>query len=67
MTKKIKAIILTTMGVAALSGCGYQGGYRYECQDPKNWQAEKCVEPVCVANGTCTKDILGFDPAQEKP
>lgn len=67
MRKKIKSIVLATMGVVALTACGYQGGYRYECQDPKNWKKQECNEPVCTASGTCTKDILGFDPTEEQP
>ena len=46
-----------------LLGCGYDGGYRYECQDPANWGAEDCLPPKCKVSGTCTTDILGFDPA----
>ena len=45
-----------------LVGCGYDGGYRYECQDPANWEAPECVEPQCKVSGTCTSDIIGFDP-----
>lgn len=67
MRKKIKSIVLATMGVVALTACGYEGGYRYECQDPKNWEKQECNEPVCTASGTCTKDILGFDPTEEQP
>ena len=61
MTKKIKAIVLTTIGVAALSACGYQGSYRYECQDPENWKAEKCNPPMCKLDGGCWKELVGFE------
>lgn len=67
MTRRTKLFILTTLSVVALAGCGYQGGYRYSCQDPKNWEKQECNEPVCTAGGTCTKDILGFDPSEEQP
>jgi hypothetical protein len=64
-----KVYIRSTVAVGAtlvallLSSCGYQGGYRYECQDPVNWEAKECVVPECLALGLCTKDILGFDPS----
>lgn len=45
-----------------LSSCGYDGGYRYECQDPANWGAEECNPPLCNVNGDCTETLLGFDP-----
>ena len=46
-------------------GCGYDGGYRYECQDPANWAAEECNPPQCKVSGTCTVDIIGFDPTAD--
>lgn len=42
-----------------LAGCGYDGGYRYSCQDPTNWEAEQCNPPICKADDTCTKDLIG--------
>jgi hypothetical protein len=51
------------VGVAlVLAGCGYDGSYRYPCQDPENWGAEECVPPACLVDGACTEDLLGFDP-----
>lgn len=67
MKRLTKLFILTAVSVGTLTACGYQGSYRYECQDPKNWQESKCNEPVCIATGTCTKDILGFEPKEVKP
>ncbi len=45
-----------------LAGCGYDGKYRYECQDPENWGAPQCQKPVCEVDGTCPETLLGFDP-----
>ena len=45
-----------------LSGCGYDGHYRYPCQDPANWEKAECNPPLCEAYGYCTSDLLGFDP-----
>lgn len=46
----------------ALTSCGYDGGYRYECQDPENWKSEECNPPFCNVNGDCTETLLGFNP-----
>jgi hypothetical protein len=67
MARLTKLLILATVSVCTLTACGYQGGYRYECQDPQNWQKKECNEPECIALGSCTKDILGFDPEGQKP
>ena len=56
------AVVGATLAALLLSSCGYQGHYRYECQDPQNWGKKECVPPECKALGLCTKDTLGFDP-----
>lgn len=43
------------------SGCGYDGHYRYECQDPVNWEEDYCNPPMCKVDGACSKDLIGFD------
>lgn len=48
--------------IVVTSSCGYDGSYRYPCQDPENWGAEECVPPACLVDGTCTETLLGFDP-----
>lgn len=53
---------LVIIGALLLAGCGYDGGYRYPCQDPVNWESEECNPPICKVDGTCTKDLVGFDP-----
>jgi hypothetical protein len=40
-----------------LTGCGYDGHYRYPCQDPANWESAECKPPVCTANGACPEDL----------
>lgn len=57
--KKLISIATTGVVMLLLSSCGYQGHYRYPCQDPANWENVECVPPVCEATGTCTKDIVG--------
>lgn len=49
-------------GILILSGCGYDGHYRYPCHDPANFDKPECNPPLCKVTGTCTIDILGFDP-----
>ena len=50
------AVMLSVM--FSLTGCGYQGSYRYPCQDPANWEMKECNPPVCLATQTCTVDVL---------
>ena len=57
-----KIAISMLLGLLLLSGCGYDGSYRYECQDPANWGATECTPPECKATGQCTSDLIGFDP-----
>lgn len=58
---KIKNIIASLFVVFLLSGCGYDGGYRYPCQDPANWDKEECKPPVCQVDGACPEDLVGKD------
>ncbi|WJZ48431.1 hypothetical protein [Actinomycetia phage DSL-LC01] len=48
--------------VVAIAGCGYDGSYRYECQDPENWEEDYCNPPICLVDGMCTETLIGFDP-----
>ena len=62
---KIRHILLSCILVLGLSGCGYDGHYRYPCQDPANWDAKECNPPICETSGTCTRDIIGQDAWDE--
>lgn len=57
----LKLIPIAVALTALLSGCGYDGHYRYPCQDPANWEKAECNPPICEATGTCTKDVIGKD------
>lgn len=57
--KKLLAIASAGIIMLSLTSCGYQGGYRYACQDPANWGKAECEPPICEATGTCTKDLVG--------
>ena len=61
MRRHKRNILVAAVAVLAFSGCGYDGHYRYECQDPENWEAEECNPPLCKADGACSKDLIGFD------
>jgi len=49
---------LVILGVL-LVGCGYDGHYRYPCQDPANWEKAECKPPICTTNGACPEDLVG--------
>jgi hypothetical protein len=54
----MKRVFLTISLCLALSSCGYDGSYRYPCQDPANWELAECNPPICEPSGTCTKDLI---------
>jgi hypothetical protein len=58
----MKRLSLVLVSLFALASCGYDGGYRYSCQDPENWGAPECEPPICKVDGTCTETLLGWDP-----
>jgi hypothetical protein len=63
--KKILSILFAGVLSVALTSCGMlENRYRYECHDPANWYNKECNPPVCLADGLCSKDILGFDPLE---
>ncbi len=35
-----------------------EDSYRYECQDPANWEQAFCHPPLCDAVAACTKDLI---------
>jgi hypothetical protein len=54
---KLRNIIGSFALIFLLTGCGYDGHYRYPCQDPVNWESTECKPPVCTANGACPEDL----------
>jgi hypothetical protein len=57
----MKRLSLISLLSIALTACGYDGHYRYSCQDPANWESPDCVPPVCHASDYCTKDLVPDD------
>ena len=55
--KKLLVFLSSSILILSLSGC--TAGYRYQCQDPENWEKAECNPPQCMATGECTKDIIG--------
>jgi hypothetical protein len=56
-------LLVLGLGIVALvllfmtSSCG-NGGYRYACQDPTNWELPECKPPICEADGTCPEYLV---------
>jgi hypothetical protein len=55
-------LLLALLGVTF--ACGYDGSYRYSCQDPENWGSAECEPPICKVDGACTDTLLGWDPSE---
>ena len=52
--KMTLAILALPMIIAA--GC--QDRYRYACQDPENWNTERCQKPKCEIHRDCPEHIF---------
>lgn len=57
----LKKLMLTFTLALALSSCGYDGGFRYPCQDPTNWKKAECKPPICTASQSCPSDVVKID------
>ncbi len=54
----IKRILLSSLLALSLTSCGYEGQFRYLCQDPKNWEIAECKPPICSATQSCPVDLV---------
>jgi hypothetical protein len=59
----LKKLMLTFVLALTLSSCGYDGGFRYPCQDPVNWGKAECKPPICTASQSCPEDLVKIDGA----
>ena len=41
--------------------------YRYECQDPENWEKKQCKRPYCSATGTCPDQLTKPEDMKAEP
>ena len=60
MGDMLRIIGIALLGLV-LTGCGYDGHYRYPCQDPANWDKKSCKPPICTVSGACPEDLVGED------
>jgi len=60
MVGMLKIVGIALLGLV-LAGCGYDGHFRYPCQDPANWEKVECKPPICTVNGACPEDLVGTD------
>jgi len=61
---KTRILLLSIILALGLSGCGYDGHYRYPCQNPANWEAAECKPPICTANGACPEDLSDHEKVE---
>ncbi len=59
----LKKLMLTSVLALTLSSCGYDGGFRYPCQDPANWETAECKPPICTASQICPEDLFKVEGA----
>ena len=64
--KKLAVFLGSTVLAFTLSSCGYQGYYRYPCQEPANWETAECKPPVCTVAGTCPVDLVGEEASNSE-
>ena len=64
MVGMLRIIGIILLGLT-LTGCGYDGQYRYPCQDPANWDSKECNPPICEPTGTCSRDLVGQETWDE--
>jgi len=60
----LKKVFFTVILAALLSSCGYDGHFRYPCQDPANWENAECKPPICTANGACPDDLVSREKTE---
>lgn len=62
--RMLTAVLLTAV---TLTGCGYDGHFRYPCQDPTNWEKAECKPPICTANQSCPVDLVKIPQPEGTP
>lgn len=49
-------VVALVLGIVYVFGA--EDKFRYECQDPVNWEQAYCQPPLCEASAACTKDLI---------
>jgi hypothetical protein len=57
---------IAVLAVASLALIACQDRYRYDCQDPANWQEAECKKPKCIAMGYCTEWLIKTGEAEDE-
>ena len=57
--------IITLVALLCLVGCSDR--FRYECQDPTNWETAQCQKPQCEVNRTCPDLLVKVDKRMSTP
>ena len=57
--RKLGASLASIMLAFTVTSCNFDGSFRYECQDPANWEKAECNPPICDTTGTCSRDLVG--------
>ena len=57
-------LVCLILAVVWLSGCDR---YRYECQDPENWEKKQCKRPYCSSTGTCPDQLVKPEDVKVEP
>jgi hypothetical protein len=52
-------LLILCLPVVIAAGC--EDRYRYACQDPNNWETERCLKPKCEIHRDCPDLIFKED------
>jgi hypothetical protein len=50
------ALAILALPVIIVAGC--EDRYRYDCQNPENWNTERCQKPKCEIHRDCPEYIF---------
>jgi hypothetical protein len=53
----MKKLLFALLVSSTIVGCSSH--YRYDCQDPANWQNPLCNKPKCLGEDACTEELIG--------
>ena len=67
--RKLGASLASIMLALTVTSCSFDGSFRYECQDPANWDKDICQKPLCDVTRQCPEHVFkgGRDPRLGMP